>query len=221
MPPAPAAAGTKRKAADDQSIRPADWVIPIVIGSYARKLAATELGQVYEWVVCLRAGDDPLRDLSPFIASVEFTLHPSFIVSKRLIASQPFLVKEEGWGEFPVSIKVNFAIEGVPAVVTTHHLKLISPVVDGFTVNERYDQICISVPRGWIYPNPLPRLQIHIDPIYSQFWGGFQAIAGLEELAAAELTAELNKHTSIVADLRRQARILEEEYLRLRLDHIS
>ena len=142
MPPA----ATKRKAADEPVAPLADMVVPIVIGSYARKLPVTELGQVYEWVVCLRGGDDPHRDLSYVVASVEFTLHPSFIVAKRLVTEQPFMVKEEGWGEFPVGIKINFAIQGVLPLITSHQLKLIAPVIDGFTVNERYDQICLAVP---------------------------------------------------------------------------
>jgi len=217
MPPA-----LKRKTADDEVRGSADVVIPVVIGSYARKLPIPEgsdYGQVYEWVVSVRSAEDPLRDLSPWIASVEFTLHSSFLIPKRLISQQPFSVREEGWGEFPVGIKINFAIQGIPSIVVSHQLKLLAPVVNGFTVNERYDQICIATPSGWQPPLGLPPLTMPLDPILSQFMTSFQDYAYLEEIATSELSVELNAYKESVKQLQMQAISLEERYLRLRLDH--
>lgn len=219
MPPT-----NKRKATQEEvQAGRADVIVPIVVGSYSRKLPipeGSELGQVYEWVVCLRSAEDPIKDLSPWIASVEFSLHPSFLVSKRLVSEQPFMVREEGWGEFPIGIKVNFAIDGVPPISMTHQLKLISP--GPYVVNEKYDQICIAVPSDWKMSKTPTKLQRPIeDELLNQLMNSYHGIASLEESALLELSHDLSVSQANVDRLRKQAIALEEEYLKLKLAKIS
>ena len=42
----------------------------------------------------------------PYSLQVQFTLHNSFAVPTRDCSSAPYLVHEQGWGEFDVGIKV-------------------------------------------------------------------------------------------------------------------
>ena len=219
MPPS-----NKRKAHQEEvPASRADVIVPLVIGSYSRKLPipeGSELGQVYEWVVFVRSADDPVKDLSPWISSVEFTLHPSFLVSKRVIGEQPFMVREEGWGEFPVGIKVNFAIEGIPPLATTHQLKLLSP--GPHVVNERYDQICIATPSGWQMSKTPTKWQKPLeDELLLQLMNSYHGMASFEAAALLELSHELSASQANVERLRKQASALEEEYLTLKLAKIS
>ena len=211
---------TKTQVAIPSLTQPAQHIIPVVIGSYARKLPMIpgyDIGQVYEWIVLLRSAVDPYLDLSPWIQSVEFTLHASFVEPIRTVTQPPFMVKEEGWGEFPVGIKIRFqASLGVPDVRTTHALKLISN--DSVTVNERYDQICFAnVSSTWPDDLDMPPL-----PVVSEFalegrMYSFQDVCAVETTVAAELEYDAVGLSRSVASLQEQLHDLEERYLELKI----
>jgi YEATS domain-containing protein 4 len=92
---------------------------------YLGKKAAAE--QTHEWT-CYVRGVRPEIDVSPWVARVEFHLHPSFAVPIRSITAPPFQVTERGWGEFEVGIKVYFADPNEEPVHFVHQLRLYEDV---------------------------------------------------------------------------------------------
>ena len=65
------------------------------------------------------------EDLSYFIHSVTFALHPSFAEPNRELFHAPYEVTETGWGEFVIGITIKFrAVSGLEPIVLQHTLKL-------------------------------------------------------------------------------------------------
>ncbi|KAF4680619.1 YEATS domain-containing protein 4 [Perkinsus olseni] len=96
--------------------------VPIVIGTYAFKKGEN----LYRWHALVRSGDlgAPLEDLSYVIKRVDFQLHETFSVPQRSVENTPFMVTEEGWGEFDIIITIHFVDSSENPVQTTHKLKL-------------------------------------------------------------------------------------------------
>lgn len=80
----------------------------------------------HRWRVYLRALN-PKDDISHFIKDVEFELHESFPIPKILLRAPPYEVEATGWGEFVVTIRVNFHDPSEKPVEFLHQLKLFGP----------------------------------------------------------------------------------------------
>ena len=201
-----------------QSLKYAENKIPLIIGSYARKLPVipgSELGQVFEWMILVRSADD--TDLSDIIDFVEFRLHASFLEPVRRVQSPgPFKVREEGWGEFPVEITIQFNTKFRPNLVmkTNHFLKLFSS--DPVTVSERYDEICFG-PGNLNLPT-MRRKPLDIsDPLLEGRLLNWLDTVSLQDVVVQELRSDLeivNKSLKVLED---QLRSTEQEYRQLKL----
>ncbi|ESN96962.1 hypothetical protein HELRODRAFT_178766 [Helobdella robusta] len=64
----------------------------------------TKEGHTHDWIVYVRT------DQNQFVEKVEFNLHPSFKKPKRVVASAPFQLLENGYGEFNMKIVVHFKV---------------------------------------------------------------------------------------------------------------
>ncbi|KAJ2892897.1 putative yeats family protein [Zalerion maritima] len=80
----------------------------------------------HSWEVYVRGIDG--ADITYWLRRVQFKLHESIPNHVRMIEGvqgQPFVVKETGWGEFEISIKLYFAAESNEKPQTLyHHLRL-------------------------------------------------------------------------------------------------
>ncbi|KAF4665257.1 YEATS domain-containing protein 4 [Perkinsus chesapeaki] len=167
--------------------------IPIVIGTYAFKKDGA--GDLYRWHVLVRSGmlGAPLEDLSYVIKRVDFQLHETFAVPNRSVEKAPFIVTEEGWGEFDILITIHFVDSSENPVQTSHKLKLhhdatttgINPVVPASSpipavpgtppeeeseqryvvVNEAYLEIHFEHPHAWFYDAVQRHREEHKIPV--------------------------------------------------------
>ena len=119
----------------------------------------------HEWTCYIRGVK--FEDLSNVIKSVTFQLDPSFeqivkYTTKTVTAPQPFAISLRGYGQFVITITLNFQDEvQEPPLVLTHFIKLFDeehpPVqLPGKgtenlppLISEFYDEI--------VFPNPTPR----------------------------------------------------------------
>ncbi|CBK22894.2 uncharacterized protein [Blastocystis hominis] len=108
---------------------------------------------MYDWKAYIRGVNG--EDLSTFIKSVTFTLHPSFRQNQRVIDHFPFEVREQGWGEFEIGIKVEFKNDAESPVTFGHSLLLHpvngEPSKENPVVNEIYDEFVFSDPTEYMY----------------------------------------------------------------------
>eukprot|EP00892_Ulva_mutabilis_P006115 jgi/Ulvmu1/3876/UM018_0097.1 len=128
-------------------------IIPICVGNISTPLPKKGQGDAtHDWVVYVRSPDN--IDLSYIISKVQFTLHNSFAVPTRDCTSAPYMVHEQGWGEFDVGIKIEFSQDAMePAFKMQHHLKLF-PDEDKSgpkVVNEIYDELVFWEPTEALY----------------------------------------------------------------------
>jgi len=95
-------------------------VKPIIFGntSQAFPKAREEDGHTHAWTVYLKSYEN--EDMSVFIKKVQFKLHNSYAVPVRTITKPPYEVRETGWGEFDVEIKIFFA-DNVERTITLFH----------------------------------------------------------------------------------------------------
>lgn len=142
---------------------------PIVSGSYACMLSKQEIDDrlarddrsTHSWVCSVRAPD--CEDQSYFIRRVHFTLHPSFANPNRLVESPPFSIREEGWGEFDVIIRIVFVDPNERPVELKHGLRLYESGVDIRTVkadthrrlppivSENFNEVIFQEPTDTMY----------------------------------------------------------------------
>ncbi|KAI0720382.1 yeats family protein [Cerioporus squamosus] len=112
---------------------------PIIYGNTAWVLTPKERealpssDHTHRWTVAVRsaasAPDSDIvggaDDLSYFIKRVTFKLHDTYPNPNRNVDKPPFEVSETGWGEFEITIRINFVAEsGEKAITFYHHLKL-------------------------------------------------------------------------------------------------
>ncbi|EER18338.1 YEATS domain-containing protein, putative [Perkinsus marinus ATCC 50983] len=159
--------------------------VPIVVGTYAFKKDEN----LYRWHALVRSGQlgAPLEDLSYIIKRVDFQLHETFSVPQRTVESTPFMVTEEGWGEFDIVITIHFVDSSEAPVQTTHKLKLhhdanttginpgASPVVPVESssedekryavVNEAYMELHFEHPHAWFYDAVQRHREEHKIPV--------------------------------------------------------
>ena len=90
------------------------------------------------------------EDISYFVKSVVFTLHPTFENNVRTIEHPPFEVQEQGWGEFDIGVKIQFVDSSEKPVEIQHLLKLFhedkatSQPSKRPLVSEQYDEFVFA-----------------------------------------------------------------------------
>jgi len=116
----------------------------------------------HRWRVYLRALN-PKDDLSHFIKDVVFELHESFAVSKITICAPPYEVEATGWGEFSITITVNFHDPSEKPVEYHHLLKLFGPdnalpKKGRSIISEHHDQVIFVDPSEPLYQSLINNL---------------------------------------------------------------
>ncbi|KAI9669559.1 MAG: NuA4 histone H4 acetyltransferase complex and the SWR1 complex subunit [Caeruleum heppii] len=79
----------------------------------------------HAWKLYVKGVDD--EDISYWLKKVQFQLHHSYNNALRTIEQPPFEVKETGWGEFELSIKLYFIPESGEKPQTIWHTLKIHP----------------------------------------------------------------------------------------------
>ena len=109
---------------DIEPAEPISLSKPIVYGSFAFwQGRQAELGESHRWICFLRSPRG--EDLSRIIAKVQFVLDPSFKDPVRTVTSPPYEVREVGWGQFDITIRIFFTDPSIPPVEITHFLKVL------------------------------------------------------------------------------------------------
>lgn len=124
------------------------FTVPVIHGSVAQHLGdeVTET-RTHKWTVYLRPVQQAL--LSHFIRHVEFVLHSSFTPPTRRVCEMPYEVKEYGWGEFDIIIRITFQDSAEKPVEIIHPLSLFHSnglVSPDPVVTEYYDEIVFQDP---------------------------------------------------------------------------
>ena len=141
---------------------------PIVYGnssqSFGKKRESD--GHTHDWTVYVKPYNN--EDMSSYVKKVQFKLHDSYANYNRVVSKPPYEVKESGWGEFEIQIKIFFHDAAAEKPVTFYHLlKLFhtSPSGDSLpstttamvqgrktVVSEIYDELIFQV--DFVKKNP-------------------------------------------------------------------
>nr|CAG8527163.1 8393_t:CDS:2 [Entrophospora candida] len=137
-------------------------VRPIVYGNVATLLPqkkAPESDHTHKWTVSVSGING--EDISYFVKRVTFKLHETYPNSSRVVENPPFEITETGWGEFELSIKLQFVPEsGEKHVTLYHNLRLHPYEEDGSisTANKNkpvqsflYDELVFTDPTEAMY----------------------------------------------------------------------
>ncbi|CAG8794084.1 1483_t:CDS:2, partial [Racocetra fulgida] len=107
-------------------------VFPIVYGNVATLLPQKKVpdsDHTHKWTVSVKGING--QEIGHFVKKVTFKLHETYSNPQRVVEHPPFEITETGWGEFELSIKLQF-IEGSEKPVTLYHnLRLHSYEDDG------------------------------------------------------------------------------------------
>lgn len=108
-------------------------VIPFLYGSQATPLTTkqreeAERGHTHRWTVFVRALNG--EDLSYLFRRVTFKLHETYEVPTRTIDHAPYEVTETGWGEFEITIKLQFTPICKEHPITLYHSLRLHPLDD-------------------------------------------------------------------------------------------
>ncbi|KAI8330467.1 yeats family-domain-containing protein [Chlamydoabsidia padenii] len=82
------------------------------------------------WKVTLVAVDEDKEvpgKLQAMLDHVEYILHPTFLNPRRDIKEEPYLLKEEGWGEFDLRIMLHFVDDFAPREIIVFDLNFKEP----------------------------------------------------------------------------------------------
>ena len=130
-------------------------VKPIVFGNIARALPEPVKNHTHEWTVYLRPYKNEYMN---YVKKITFKLHESYgPEAERTCSNPPYEIKETGWGEFEVIIKIYFVDPNERPVTIYHQLKLFEhdpnnltgpPVIDKTKtiVSEHFDEIVFQDP---------------------------------------------------------------------------
>lgn len=112
----------------------------IIVGSRSRKLESQDFS--HEWYCYVKPAFSSLN----FIQSVTFKLHETF-ENPVIVKEYPFEIKEYGWGEFTIQLKITF-VDPLERVVNLNHYLVLheGEEKDGFIVSERYEEIVFRSP---------------------------------------------------------------------------
>jgi transcription initiation factor IIF auxiliary subunit len=81
--------------------------------------------QVYKWSVSFQSADESVS-LEKYVEKIILQLHESFAVPKRVLKTPPYVIKEEGWGEFNIGVTIYFKDQGVAPLKFMHPLSFES-----------------------------------------------------------------------------------------------
>jgi len=161
-------------------------------------------GHTHAWRVYLRPFEN--EDLSVFVKKVQFKLHNSYAVPIRTVTKPPYEVKESGWGEFDVEIKIYINDSPEKSVILYHPLKLFQEV------SEWYDEIV------FVNPSPILHGMLSNTRIWKQ--GHYshdtdfktkekETLKGIRS-AQKNLTSAIKESQAELDEKRKQIRILKE-----------
>ena len=152
--------------------------------------------KTHQWYVYVRGLE--CEDLSYFIKSVTFSLHPSFTPPVRTIEKPPYEIMEYGWGEFSIGIRIHFQDPTLAPVDQVHMLKLYPPATikpssktnpKKPVLNERYDEIVFKDPPTHFYEKLLggPKTEVPRHPLTDYFNNyNFSEIKDLKRIREAQ-----------------------------------
>eukprot|EP00505_MAST-04D_sp_SCG-Rhode-Island_P000509 Stramenopile-MAST_4_protein_509 len=196
---------------------------PIVFGTISFPLGAdaTEY-KTHQWYVYVRGVE--CEDLSYFIKSVSFALHPSFQPPVRTVEKPPYEVMEYGWGEFSIGIRIVFQDPTIAPVDQVHMLKLYHPQTSSKqtiskkpVLHEQYDEIVFKNPPTTFYNKLMkgPQIEHPRHPLTDFFKYDFSEINDLKRIQDAQ--AYVDKELSTVKRLMEEKRmhLTKEEGLAL------
>ncbi|CAG2171383.1 unnamed protein product, partial [Oppiella nova] len=108
-----------------------------------------EDGHTHQWTVYVKSYKN--EDMSSYVKKVHFKLHESYANPNRVVTKPPFEVRETGWGEFEIVIKVYFIDPNERPVTIYHILKLFQTEnnvinIKKDLVSEFYDEIIFQDP---------------------------------------------------------------------------
>lgn len=112
---------------------------PIVYGNVARYFGKKreEDGHTHQWTVYVKPYNN--EDMSVYVKKVHFKLHESYANQNRIVVKPPYEIRETGWGEFEIVIKIHFHDPNERPVITfntlclSHHEKLL--FISGYNVS--------------------------------------------------------------------------------------
>lgn len=83
--------------------------VEVTYGCTSVKLGRKKATATHEWRVYFNASNKEDESiLKNAIESVHFKLHPDFATPLRSVATAPFVVNEEGWGEFDIEVTLRW-----------------------------------------------------------------------------------------------------------------
>jgi YEATS domain-containing protein 4 len=127
--------------------------LPFSYGTIANPLIKPAGDNTHSWVAFVKFPTSIVE--ANIIKRVTFKLHESFRDPLRCILyacyfllaieSFPFELKESGWGEFQMQIRIYFTNTDIKPVFLSHHLKLYSDNGStGTVISENFDKICLD-----------------------------------------------------------------------------
>lgn len=106
----------------------------VTIGSKAMKIKNPTAELTHEWVAYVKAPKEVVK-------CVHWRLHESFS-NNFIITEHPFEIKERGWGEFAIQIKI--ILHNDDRITTSHFLKLHGE--ESVVISEIHDEIVFRGP---------------------------------------------------------------------------
>ena len=125
--------GSPRVKNDERDNKTADFTVSrfyitkrIIVGNTSQYLLTTAKNDAttHKWMVYVR-GPPEDDEISHFISSVWFFLHPSYSPNDLVkVTKPPFHLVRRGWGEFPIRVQLHFDDPQQRPIDIIHNLKL-------------------------------------------------------------------------------------------------
>ncbi|CAI2180276.1 15297_t:CDS:2 [Funneliformis geosporum] len=143
---------------------------PIVYGNIATLLPQKKIpdsDHTHKWTVSVKGLNN--EDISSFVKKVTFKLHETYANPQRVVEHPPFELTETGWGEFELTIKLQFVPEsGEKPVMLYHNLRLHPYEEDGSISTANKNKPVFTDPTEYLYQiflqNPSTGLQPRSTP---------------------------------------------------------
>jgi YEATS domain-containing protein 4 len=182
----------------------------IIVGNTSHPLPKTrDDGHTHQWCVYLKSYEN--EDLSMFIKKIQFKLHNSYGIPVRTITKPPYEVKETGWGEFDVEIKIFISDASNKTVTVSHPLKLFQQR------SEWYDELIFVNPNSVLHgllTNTRTLRQTggsgHSAASHSDFKKIEQDTLKSIQSAQAKVIELIEEESGVLEKKRNQIRILKE-----------
>eukprot|EP00300_Choanocystis_sp_HF-7_P000287 c10242_g1_i1.p3 GENE.c10242_g1_i1~~c10242_g1_i1.p3 ORF type:complete len:223 (+),score=58.30 c10242_g1_i1:90-758(+) len=171
---------------------------------------ATPNQATHQWTAYVRGIE---VDMSNYVRAVAFVLHPSFDNPTRTVASPPFEIACEGWGEFELQIFIHFRDPAIKPVELRHNLVLYQLDDAGQqilntvpVVREEYDELVFEEPTKGVYQ--MLTLPVPIDGVLQAKYaleeqGQLAQIAVVRDQVNAEITRLYNAYMDAEREIKR------------------